>query len=524
MDIILTVVLLCASVISTGLVLLSFMHMFQLNSYKPKVQLVWCRKNSRRFAPFIIDVIAFAIAALTGSAAGMILLSAAFIITGLFFLPAKKAKKPLVFTARVKRMLTTEAVLYAAASALTLCLLLKNGELVSIRILTLVYFILHILSPFGVLLANFVNKPVEKAINNHYINDAKRILAQCDRLTVIGVTGSYGKTSVKFYLNTLLRAKYNVLVTPESYNTPMGVVKTIRGSLRSTHDIFVCEMGAKNVGDIKELCDIVHPRHGVITSVGPQHLESFRTVENVIKTKFELSDSLPAEGMLFLNGDDENIRTQLERRANVTYGLGEGNDYSAFDLSVSEKGTSFSVKAPDGECETFTTKLIGRHNVINILGAIAVSNKLGITLHELKPQVRKLENVPHRLQLIDRGETLIIDDAYNSNPSGSRVALETLSLFSGKKILVTPGMIELGEREDEYNREFGRNASAVCDFVVLVGEKQTKSIYNGLRDKGYPDDQIYVAKDLNDALAKVRALQYEEKKIILLENDLPDNY
>ncbi|MCR4615926.1 MAG: UDP-N-acetylmuramoyl-tripeptide--D-alanyl-D-alanine ligase [Clostridiales bacterium] len=524
MDIISTVVLLCGSIISTCFITLSFMHMFQLNSYKPKVQLAWCRKNSRRFAPFIIDAAACAAAILINSNTGIFILAGAFILTGLFFLPNKKAKKPLVITARVKRMLVSACLLYAVVSVIALLFLLKEGTLVNVRILTIIYFILHIISPFGVLIANFVNKPIEKAINQHYINDAKRILAQCDRLTVIGVTGSYGKTSVKFYLNTLLRAKYNVLVTPESYNTPMGVVKTVRGSLKSTHDIFVCEMGAKNVGDIKELCDIVHPVHGVITSVGPQHLESFRTLDNVIKTKFELADSLPGEGMLFLNGDDENIKTQLDRRANVTYGLGENNDYSAFDLSVSEKGTSFSVKAPDGETETFTTKLIGRHNVINILGAIAVSNKMGISLHDLKPQVRKLENVPHRLQLIDRGETLIIDDAYNSNPNGSRVALETLALFNGKKILVTPGMIELGDKEDEYNREFGRNASAVCDYVVLVGEKQTKSIHAGLKDRDYPDDKIYVARDLNDALAKVRALQYEEKKIILLENDLPDNY
>ena len=125
------------------------------------------------------------------------------------------------------------------------------------------------------------------------------MLAACPNLAVIGVTGSYGKTSVKFYLNTLLKAKYNVLMTPESYNTPMGVVKTVRGSLRATHEIFICEMGAKYVGDIKELCDIVHPKHGIITSIGPQHLESFKSLQNVINTKFELADALPKDGMLF---------------------------------------------------------------------------------------------------------------------------------------------------------------------------------------------------------------------------------
>ncbi len=510
------------SLVSMAFITVSFMHMFQLNSYKPKVQLAWHRKNMRRFAPLLIDVIPFIVAFILDNRAGLIVMAAAFLLV-LPFYRQKPAKKPLVYTARVKRMLITIMLLYAIAVEFVVKFSVRSGELESTRLLLIAFTAMHIFSPLGVLIANLINKPIEKGVNRHYINDAKRILKECENLTVIGITGSYGKTSVKFYLNTLLRAKYNVLMTPESYNTPMGVVKTIRGSLRATHDIFICEMGAKNIGDIKELCDIVHPAHGVITSVGPQHLESFRTVENVINTKFELADSLPDNGMLFLNDDDENIRTQLDKRNAVTYGLSESND-SAFDLSVSEKGTTFSVKSPDGNYEEFTTKLIGKHNVINILGAVAVSNKMGISLHELKAPIRKLENVPHRLQLIDRGGLLIIDDAYNSNPSGSKVALETLGLFNGKKILVTPGMIELGEREDEYNREFGKNASAVCDFVVLVGEKQTKSIYNGLLDGGYPEDKIYVADGLKDALAKVGALQYDEKKIVLLENDLPDNY
>ena len=127
------------------------------------------------------------------------------------------------------------------------------------------------------------------------------MLQSCSNITVIGITGSYGKTSVKFYLNKLLSAKYNVLMTPESFNTPLGVVKTIRTSLKATHEIFICEMGAKNINDIKEICDIVHPKHGVITSIGPQHLESFKTVENVVKTKFELADAIDKNGMVFLN-------------------------------------------------------------------------------------------------------------------------------------------------------------------------------------------------------------------------------
>ena len=325
------------------------------------------------------------------------------------------------------------------------------------------------------------------------------MLAACPNLTVIGVTGSYGKTSVKFYLNTLLKAKYNVLMTPESYNTPMGVVKTVRGSLRATHEIFICEMGAKYVGDIKELCDIVHPKHGILPSIGPPHLARCKSLPQEKNTKFEPDGA-------------------------KTYLLNSDSKYKAKLISVGDKGTTFEVTTPDGEKEEFTTKLIGTHNCLNILGAIAVSHELGISLAELRPQVRRLESVPHRLELSKRVGMTLIDDSYNSNPSGTKAALETLSFFEGEKILVTPGMVELGDKQEEYNCEFGRNAATVCDYVALVGERQTKSIYKGLIEAGFDESHIFVSPALGDALAKVGAIRTDKKKIVLLENDLPDNY
>ena len=305
----------------------------------------------------------------------------------------------------------------------------------------------------------------------------------------------------------------------------MGIVKTIRGSLRATHEIFICEMGAKKVGEIKEICDIVHPTHGIITSIGPQHLETFFTLDNVKKTKFELADALPENGLLLLNGDDQNIADYAYPRKHLTYAIHHDADYRAFDLEVSEKGTSFSVKAPDGETERFTTRLIGTHNVLNITGAIAFSHQLGIPLQKLKAQVRKLECVPHRLQLLDHPDALVIDDAYNSNPTGTKAALDTLALITGYKILVTPGMVELGEKQEECNAEFGRNAATVCDFIVLVGKKQTEPIQKGLLEAGYPAEKIYLADTIGEAVKKAYAIDTNgQKRVILLENDLPDNY
>lgn len=508
--------------VSFSLSLIDSMHFFQLNSYRFDTHTKWISQNISRYMAHAMIAVLMLICIMPKMS---IVIKAVMCII-LFFIACfaekpKKAKKPLVYTARVKRMLVTSAVIFAVSVAVPLAIFHKNKQSVILLIYALVYF----LSPLTVLLANLINKPMELSINQHYINDAKSILKKHDDLVIIGVTGSYGKTSVKYYLNTLLRAKYDVLMTPESYNTPMGVVKTIRGSLKPTHEIFICEMGAKWVGDIKELCDIVHPKHGIITSIGPQHLESFKTLDAVKNTKFELADALPKDGMLFLNGDDQNIKDHGSNRPAFTYSVGGNADYTAFDVSVSSRGTTFSVKAPDGETQQYTTRLIGRHNVLNIVGAIAVSHELGISLAELKGQVRKLEGVPHRLQLTQRNGITIIDDAYNSNPSGAKAALDALALFDGFKVLVTPGMVELGAKQEELNREFGANAAEVADYVVLVGQKQAVPIKAGLLDKGYDENKIFVASKIEEALSHVYALRSEGKqKIILLENDLPDNY
>lgn len=523
MTIILFLSCVAAFLIPTGLALVDSMHFFQLNSYRFSTHTKWISENFNKYLPHYLFSVILLIVSLFSYRADikMGIVAMLFIVAAIIERP-KKAKKPLVYTPRVKRMFITTAIIFAAVIAGTSVPLFRtHHESVAVLIVVCLY----VLSPFWALVSNFINVPIEKAVNRHYIRDAKRLLAACPDLRIIGITGSYGKTSVKYYLNTLLRAKYNVLMTPESYNTPMGVVKTIRSSLRATHEIFICEMGAKWVGDIKELCDIVHPQHGIITSIGPQHLESFKTLDAVKKTKFELADALPENGMLFLNNDDENILAHGCNRPFVSYGIKNKSDYTASDISVSERGTTFTVTGPDGESESFSTRLVGRHNVLNITGAIAAANCFGIPLSQLKGQVRRLECVPHRLELKNKSGLTLIDDAYNSNPSGTKAALEALSLFDGFKILVTPGMVELGEKQEELNREFGRNAASTCDHVVLVGKKQAVPIKAGLLDEGFPEKKIFVADTIEEALTHVYALSSGgQKKVVLLENDLPDNY
>ena len=515
-------------------------HMLQLNGYKTPEHSWWMKKNYRRY---ILPAVLFAaqfIMLLTGDSIPVtvifVCLNSLFIVLNK---PGKKFKKPLVYTARVKRMMTTFGILIALFYAIAIIKgktdVIVDGTdfcrhethwfenpLSYILIGSALY-----LTPILVPLSNIINKPVEKAVQNHYINDAKRMLADMPSLHKVGITGSYGKTSMKFYLSELLGSQYETLKTPESFNTPMGVTITIRRDLRPTHEYFICEMGARRVREINELCEIAHPHDGIITSVGPQHLETFRSVENVLNTKFELADSVQASGgKIYLNGDNELIRSKAPQYKNaVLYGLHESCHYRGSDVSVSDKGTEFTVTAPDGSSCRYTTKLLGEHSVQNLLGAIAYCHGTGIALEKLVIPVKKIAAVPHRLQLLDKGGGLtFIDDAYNSNPSGCRAALNVLGLFDACRILVTPGMVELGEKQEELNREFGTEAAKVCDYIALVGKKQTEPIYSGIKDADFDMSRVFVCDTLGEALDKVRSVVTDKKKIVLLENDLPDNY
>lgn len=507
-------------------------HMLQLNGYKFVEHTRWMRKNYKRYIfPLVLFVLQFSMLA-TGLTLPLIIGFTAFDLCFIVINKPKKFKKPLVYTARVKRMLATFYILIAVIFSISIfltgfelngCVWENNWEA------SWQYIIIGsalYLTPLLVVLSNIINRPIENAIQKWYINDAKRMLRESPNLHVIGITGSYGKTSMKFYLSELLNSRYNTLKTPESYNTPMGVVKTVRMQLKPTHEYFVCEMGARRVGEIAELCDIANPHDGIITSVGPQHLETFKSIENVVKTKFELADSISALGKIYLNGDNELIREKSSQYKNaITYGLQEGNDYRATDISVSERGTEFTVNAPDGSSCRYTTKLLGEHNVQNVLGAVAYCHGTGIALEKLVLPVKRIAAVPHRLQLLDTGGDLCyIDDAYNSNPNGCRAALSVLGLFDACRILVTPGMVELGEKQEELNYEFGTEAAKVCDFIILVGKAQTEPIYKGIIDSGYQAERVFVADGLNEALEKVKAYKADKKKIVLLENDLPDNY
>ena len=506
--------LLVAAAAGYGVQAVYFTHMFQLNSYRDERYARWCNENGKKLAsplrllPLLLLVLAFLPLSDTLRyfiGAGILLLTAGLNLP-------KKAKKPLVVTARVKRLFAAEGLLLLAILGLTFAFAPWRA-LFWLGLTSCIVWL-------WVRIAGWLMAPIEKAGAKRYIEDARRRIGEMPDLTVIGITGSYGKTSTKVFLQALLSVKYNVLITPENYNTTLGVVRTIRENMRPSHQLFLCEMGAKNVGDIKEICDLVHPKMGVITSIGEQHLETFGSIENIIKTKFELADALPADGIAFLNTDNEYIRAHGAPVEAVGYGF-EPTDYTARILSVDENGCHFTVTAPDGEEATYVTRLLGAHNIQNLVGCVAVAHRLGIPLSDLAYPIRLLKPVPHRLQLLPNG---YIDDAYNSNPAGFRSALDTLKAFQNQRVLVTPGMVELGERQEALNRELGAYAADCCDYAVLVGLKQAPPLKEGLLSAGFAPERIYVAATLKEGLAHLAAVPAPAGRTVLLENDLPDNF
>lgn len=438
-------------------------------------------------------------------------------------------KTPLVFTKRATRLYMFNRILSGIFLLIPAIFYLLTGKIVYIIVLGVLAFIVYRQQPDIMYLSNLLIKPLEDKINMGYYRSAQEKIKNREDLTVVGITGSFGKTSTKFILGTILGERFNVLNTPESYNTPMGLSKVINNELTEEHEIFIAEMGARGIGEIKEVAELCQPKIGVLTSIGPVHLETFKNIDNIMKTKYELIEELPTDGIAVFNYDNEYIKKLADKtfKEKILYALDdiENTDIYADDIVVSELGSTFTLRDKDGNSISCTTRLLGRHNIYNILAGASVAKAMGLTFEEISKGIEKIEPIPHRLDIINPGTgVIIIDDAFNSNPIGTKAALDVLGQFKeGKKIIVTPGMVELGEMEEEANREFGTNIGKVCDYVILVGENRTKPIYEGLMEVNYNPANIFIVNNLEEATAHIGRLA-KPKDVVLFENDLPDNY
>lgn len=429
----------------------------------------------------------------------------------------KHAKKAFVFTGRMRRLMVMLALVLAALGWLFQCTVVVWNLL----------FLWPLFLPLVVALAGLLAWPIEKAISELYFRDARRKLLSIPGLIRIGITGSYGKTSVKHILGTILSEKYTTLITPASFNTPMGVTRTIREKLTPSYQVFVGEMGARHVGDIKEMCRLVHPTIGIITSVGPQHLETFKSIERIAKTKYELIDALPTTDSHSYFYNDGSYCLQMYQKTEkpkTLCGSDESADVYATDCRVSGEGSTFALHVKGKGSIECHTRLLGAHSIQNILLAAAVASDLGLSLKQIAHGVEKLQPVKNRLELMNSpGSFTIINDAFNSNPVGAKAALEVLRQFPQRRIIITPGMVELGEKEAEYNREFGRQMAGCVDIAIIVGKGRATPILDGLKEAGFPDENAYRVDSLEESTRLLHTL-VKPTDTVLYENDLPDHY
>ncbi|HEY9677096.1 MAG TPA: UDP-N-acetylmuramoyl-tripeptide--D-alanyl-D-alanine ligase [Drouetiella sp.] len=464
--------------------------------------------------------------------------------------PRTAGKLALKMTERAKRIFDLCWTLYLALIAVEFFVASWDYSSLSSYTRSLSNFwiaqlILFVAEPFLLIVSNQLLEPHEKSLQEGFANEARAVLKMVHP-TVIGITGSYGKTSSKVILTDILNSVSPTFTTPRSINSYMGVTREIRERMKPQHKYAVIEMGAYYTGSIKRMCSLTPPNAALVTAVGAMHLERFGSQENVFKAKSELAEGLPKDGILVANGDYEYCRKMAANHKDkrvFIYGLDESLgplDSYMFDIEPTDKGTNFSIRW-QGKVYKGSTALLGRPMLSNALGTFTMACVLGLNpelvlavIRNVKTESNRLE--PQRaaiasLQAVRNGKPprdgmiLRLNDAYNSNPQGFNGALEVLNRVSGKrKILVTPGMIELGEKQYVENKDCAKNAAKFCDLVIVVGGTNKQALVEGLNEGGLATDKLKQVDSMRDALNFLAEDYCSDGDVVLIENDLPDLY
>jgi UDP-N-acetylmuramoyl-tripeptide--D-alanyl-D-alanine ligase len=514
------------------------LHLFQLEHYEPARLRVWVARRGERVQPRELGGIAL-VAALMVAAAAADLPGAVLGIgfaAGLVGLRRganvlrRDQIKPLVFTPRAARMYGVALLLLvAAAVGVSIAVIAGLDPLPGALAGSAVALAAHPLAPELLILADWLIRPVQAMDNRRFVTRARRHLAEVDPL-VVGITGSYGKTTTKSCVAAVAELRGPAYPTPASFNSFLGVVRAINEGLQPRHRTFVVEMGAYRRGDVAELCELTSPRIGILTAIGPAHLERFGSLDETELAKGELAEAIPADGTLITRADDERCRRAAQRSAGRVRLFAPAPhpdaDVWAEDAELREGRTVFVLRAREGQAVRVKARLLGEHNVANLVAAAAAGLAMDLPLDAIGRALAKVQPPPHRLApIVNAGAgVVVIDDAYNSNPEGAAAALDVLASHpADRRLLVTPGMVELGERQEEENRRFGERAAAVCDLVVLVGPEQTAPIRAGLEAAGFAAGSLHVVADAGEA-QELLARTTRRGDVVLFENDLPDLY
>jgi UDP-N-acetylmuramoyl-tripeptide--D-alanyl-D-alanine ligase len=330
-------------------------------------------------------------------------------------------------------------------------------------------------------------------------------------MKVVGITASYGKTSIKNYVEHLLKAKYKTYATPRSVNTLGGVMKDVNDDLPADTEVYVVEMGARGEGDIAEISTFVNPHYVVVGKMGPAHIEYFKTIENIRNTKMEIlktdrlitawiheSAMVKPEANVHTFGSKEN----LDIRSNVA-----APEFIIEDVEATLESTSFILAGV-----RYSASILGAFNAMNLAAAVLVAKELGLSDEHIQKQLSTLEPVAHRLQRIDAGGKVILDDSFNGNIDGTMASFDLATTYDGRKVVITPGLVEV---DDELNVQVAKRANEVFDVVVVTGD------LNYTIFKEYVDADKLVKLATKSEMEEMLIEQTRAGDLILFANDAP---
>lgn len=374
------------------------------------------------------------------------------------------------------------------------------------------------MTPLIIVICNIVLSPIEYLIKKHYIKKSKKKLLLIDPLCV-GITGSFGKTSTKHFCYELLKDNYLTTCSPKSYNTPMGLCKSINENLNFGDEIYIAEMGATKPKDIEKLINLVNVDIGIITDIGIQHLESFKTIENILKTKLEILKSNNLK-TLIINNDNEHLKKyQYPNNVNIVrVGTDLTSDIVISNIVLTINNIEFDILLD--KLYHIKTNIIGKHNVLNIGISITLAFYLGIDINEIIEKLKSLESVSHRLEIKYIGQHKIIDNSFNSNIKGFKNNIDLLALSKEFKILITPGIVELKLKTKEIHQELARYINNKIDYVYLIDNPNTNYMKDEFIKIGFVN---YIIVDSFTNAFKL-AVKTNQASTILIENDLTDYY
>jgi UDP-N-acetylmuramoyl-tripeptide--D-alanyl-D-alanine ligase len=445
------------------------------------------------------------------------------------FIPPEQWRQNLVMTAKAKILMVLAIIL---ASAVAFCLSLLSTGIISF-VLFLGIFCANIifLYPFFLVIASLLLYPLEIFMKRRIIAKAKKKMARFPGLRVIGIAGSYGKTTMKDTVAAILEERFKVLKTPENINTAIGIARLIEEHLNEDIDIFVVEMGEYRPDDVKEICNIVHPEIGIVTGINEAHLERMEHISNTVATIFEIAHGEIKK--IFLNADDalimQNYKKFINGKVFSFYGSAPRQEISyAIANSIFQEDASgyvFTMHHGNENLGEFHISLLGEYAQGTAMAGVLIGQEFGMDIVSLKRGVANIKPPKHRLErLPTHNGIIVIDDSYNSNPAGAFAAVKVLNNFKNKrKIYVTPGLVEMGSASARVHNELGRTLATHVDLVILIKNSVTNYIKEGLQSEGFPADNIIIFETAAAMHAGIGAIT-KPGDVILFQNDWPDNY